>query len=497
MFRNPRVVELIRAYKPIWALDHAAALLSWDCETYMPQRGAAPRGEARAQLALMKKKRLMDISMQLRRIENINDFDDYDAGIVRVLGRDAHYYSKVPSNLISKFEKVTTQAVVAWERAFNRSSFRLFKPWLNQIVDLKRQEAEKLEFQKHPYNVFLDNYEEGITVDDMDKLFDQLIPRSQSILRRVKKSGKFQSETALERQAYGREEMRRANGSLLRLFGAPSKRFRLDTSRHPFTAKISTDDVRITTKYSATDFRKSIYSTLHEYGHALYDLQIDRHLAYTPLGRGASSGIHESQSRFWENIIGRSSAFVNLVLPKLTKDLRFLAGYDSGEVLQYFNAVGPGLIRMDADEISYNFHIEMRYEIEKGLLDGKISVSDLPSLWSDKIERYVGMKPKTDSEGILQDIHWSTGTFGYFPCYTIGNIVSAMVFHRIQMDVNLDSEVHSGRFGVIASWLREKIHRWGATYAPKVLQERALGERYNPRYLMDYLENKFLNVREQ
>jgi carboxypeptidase Taq len=240
-------------------------------------------------------------------------------------------------------------------------------------------------------------------------------------------------------------------------------------------------------------FKETVFSLIHECGHALYDLQIDPALEYTPLSRGVSLGVHESQSRFWENIVGRGREFTKLIYPIFQKHLPFLKGHSEQDVYRYFNMVRPSPIRVDADELTYNFHIVLRYEIEKKIIDGSLAVSEIPSYWMDKMEEFVGFRPKSDAEGALQDIHWGNGYFGYFPTYSLGNVIGGMIFDRIQKDVKLTEVVKRGDLGPIKAWLKEHIHKYGATYSPKELQEKLFNETYNPQHLLSYLEQKFLS----
>ncbi len=492
MFRSDAINEILQKYKAVWALNHSSALMSWDLETYMPEGGARPRGEAQAQLALLRQKFVIDLRGLIERSDEAQDLNDSEKGVLRVLRRDLHYFTMVPPRLIEELQKVTTEATVVWRDARKKSSFSIFKPYLEKIVDLKRQEADKLGYERHPYNALADMYEEGITIDDLDRIFSMLVPSLKRILAKVERDGRFPQRDSLESKKYDAEAMKRVNDKLIEILGMPMNRFRMDVSTHPFTDTIAQDDVRITTRYEGRDFRATMFSVIHEAGHAIYELQVDEALGYTPLAGGVSSGVHESQSRFWENVLGRSEQFASLVLPILKKNLPFLSRFGSERVYRYFNMVRPSLIRVDADELTYNFHIALRYDIEKKLLDGKLSVSDLPALWNDTMQDYIGVKPKKDSEGVLQDIHWSGGSFGYFPCYSLGNVIAGMVWYSIEKEISLKDAIRRREFEMLKGWLKEKIHKWGSTYAPKDLQMRAFGEAYNPARFVSYLEDKFL-----
>lgn len=485
------IQEVLEKYKPIWALEHATSLLEWDLETYMPEQGSKPRGFAQAQLALMKQQRITDLAGLISKAEKQSDLSDYDKGVLRVLKRDVDYYSKVPPKLLEDLQRTTTEATVVWREARRKSDFPMFKPYLEKIVYLKRQEAEKLGYNGHPYNALMNRFEEELTVKDVDRIFSELVPELKRILSKVTVEGRFPATHPLESIRYEEAAMRKVNGEVLRMLDMPEKTFRLDVSTHPFTSGMSIEDVRITTRYEGIDFRETMYSLIHECGHALYDLQLDPSFEYTPLARGTSLGVHESQSRFWENIVGRSREFTRLVYPTLKKTLPFLSGHSEEDVYLYFNMVRPSLIRVAADELTYNFHIVLRYNVEKMLIGGETDVSEIPSIWNDGMEEYVGVRPGNDAEGVLQDIHWSSGAFGYFPTYSLGNVIAGMVLTMIRKDIDFEHTVSQGEFGKIRKWLQDHIHALGATYSPKELQKRIFGETYNPQHLVSYLQRKF------
>jgi len=272
------------------------------------------------------------------------------------------------------------------------------------------------------------------------------------------------------------------------------KRFRMDISTHPFTETMGLNDIRITTRYEGIDFKKSIFSTIHEAGHALYNLQCDQSLSFSPIEGGTSLGLHESQSRFWENIVCRSMPFVQLISPLIRKQIDFTNQTTDDELYLYFNNVKADYIRVDADEVTYNLHIAIRYEIEKKIFGDELSVSEIPEFWNDRMEQLLGVRPTKDSEGVLQDTHWSSGLFGYFPTYTLGNLVSAIIASKMRKDLEeYQEDIKRGNFDPIRKWLRLKIHQYGSAFAPKVLLDKKLNEGYNPDYFVNYLETKYLD----
>lgn len=429
-----RINELLKEYKFVWAIDHANSLLGWDLEVNMPVEAASARGEALAYLALIRREYLLRLKDLVSKYEDAKDLTDFErGGVIRVLKRELKYYTSIPPEIIEELNRTTTKAAVVWREARRESNFDKFKPYLSKIVELERAIADKLGYEGHPYNALLDLYEEGFTVNDADSVFNTLLPNLKSILEKILSEGKYPSRHPLEEVPYDVNVMKSINEELLKILDMPvGTRFRMDVSAHPFTTSMSINDVRITTRYEGKDFRATMFSVIHESGHAMYELMIDPSLEMTPVGRGVSMGVHESQSRFWENIIGRSREFVHLIYPLLRERLPFLKDYGEEDVYRYFNIVRPSLIRVDADEVTYNFHIALRYEIEKGgLIAGKLDVSDLPSLWNDFMDKYLGVRPRNDAEGVLQDIHWSQGSFGYFPTYTLGNVIAGMIYAKL------------------------------------------------------------------
>lgn len=491
MFSNTLIRQIVENYKPVWALRHASSMFDWDLETYMPLEAAKSRGFAQAQVALMRQQRVLDLAELVGKAEKLGNLNDYEKGIVRTINRELKYFVKVPPNLIEEMQRTQTEATVVWREARRKSDFSMFQAYLEKIIELKKKEAEKLGYEGHPYNALLDIFEEGLTTSDVDKIFSALVPNSKRIFERILHSRKFPSYHKLEEVGYEENAMKLVNQEILKILGMPDRRFRMDVSTHPFTSGISLDDVRITTRYEGKSFRETIYSVIHECGHALYDLQIEHAYEYTPLATGASLGVHESQSRFWENIIGRSKGFTKILLPVLRRNLPFMSRFTEDDVYKYFNLVRPSPIRVTADEVTYNFHIAVRYEIEKKLIGGEAVVSEVPSLWNDMMEEYVGVRPKSQSDGVLQDVHWSGGMIGYFPTYSLGNVIAGMINNLIQRDMDLHDTLERGDVNEIKVWLRDHIHKWGSSYSPKELQHKIFREVYNTEHLVKYLEEKY------
>jgi len=493
LFSNPLIVDLLAKYRPIAAMTYSSSLLGWDLEINMPEAGAAARGKAQAELGLLRQKMTLDLASLVEKAEKQEKLNDAERGVIRVLKRDIQFYQKVPPDLLEELQKAITEAAIPWREAREKSEFRIFQPHLEKITELKRKQAAHLDPSTHPYNALLDLTEEGLTTSDLDKIFGELIPELKRILAKTLAEGAFPEKHPLEDVDYDVPAMRQVNGKLLSLLGMPMNRFRLDVSTHPFSTRIAGDDVRITTRYEPKNFKAPIYGLIHECGHALYELQVDHELDMTPVGGGVSSGIHESQSRFWENIVGRSKQFVSMSYPILNGSLSFLSLYEEDQVYYYVNSVRPSLIRVEADELTYNFHIAMRYELEKKLLEGTISVPELPTVWDDMIEEYIGKRPRNSAEGVLQDIHWSWGQYATFPSYSLGNVVAGMLWNTLTEKKLLPIEGEESLFP-LKNWLAENLHKPGATYSPKELLTRVFSRGYEPSGLANYLENKYLKV---
>ncbi len=503
LFKDVVILKLIERLKTNWALGHAMALLSWDSETYMPEAGNMERGVAKAELSVLSRKILLsnETKMLLEIAENRLDYlNTYERGLVRVVRRQIDKLEKLPEDFLYKFVQTTTRAFQVWKNAKAKADFKLFQPVLEEIIELSRKKAEYLGYEKHPYNALLDLYEEGLTVDDVDSMFEVIIPASKNVLERVLEEGYYPQTHPLEEEPYDKDKMVQANRRVLDLLGYPWSKARMDVSPHPFTISIGVNDVRITTWYpvingATRDFKRSLYAVIHEFGHALYELQVDPRLAFTPLASGVSMGVHESQSRFWENIVGRNMEFVKKIKPILDDTIGITRNYSVEEIYRYVNIVRPSLIRVEADEVTYNFHIYIRYEIEKRLIEGSLSVSEVPEVWNSMMEELLGVRPSNDAEGVLQDIHWSHGSIGYFPTYSLGNVISAQVLATIEREAGkLEDILAEGEDGItkIREILKEKIHRWGSTLPPKELIEKATGEQVNPEHFVNYLEKKYI-----
>ncbi len=496
VFRNELIRDILTRYRRIWALNHAESVLGWDMEVYMPKEGITERSVAQGELAVLSHELLLspsfvDLVNKSKRIENLNEFE---RGVVRVLDRSIRIAKAFPPEFVKELAETRSKATSVWNEAKRKDDYKLFEPWLDKIIELSRKAADYLGYDEYPYDALLDLYEEGLRVRDLETIFNNLENSLRPLIKKVLEESWAPSKHPLEKERYDVEKMKIANVEILKILGFPiGLRSRIDISPHPFTTEFGIKDVRITTRYEGYDFRRSLLAAIHEFGHALYELQQDERFMFTPIAGGVSLGIHESQSRFWENIIGRSKEFTRLIYPILSKYLPFLKNYSVEEIYKYFNIVRPDLIRVEADEVTYNLHIILRYRLEKLMINEGVKAKELPDLWNEEMERLLGIRPKTYREGILQDIHWAHGTIGYFPTYSLGTLLAVQIRAHIFKDIpDMYELVLKGNFTPIKEWLKDKIHRYGSVYPPKVLIAKSLGEALNPEYFIAYIREKYL-----
>ena len=489
--------ELRTRVAEIVDLGQVAGVLGWDQETMMPPKGAESRATQMATLSSISHERFTNprVGELLTALEQPGaqkHLTDIDRALVRVVRRDYDRSAKLPGSLVRELALATTRGVESWRRARRASSWTLFAPDLRKVVDLKRQEAACVGYSDHPYDALLDEYEPGATCAQLTPLFDRLRRDTLALLARIDRAQRKLDRSIIE-QAYDRSKQAAFGALILERMGFDFDGGREDTSSHPFTTSFGPTDVRITTRYDDHDFAVAFYATVHEGGHALYDQGIPADLARTGLGECASLGIHESQSRLWENIVGRSLPFWKFALPKLRDLFPAQVGSATPELMVgAVNQVARSLIRVEADEVTYNLHIILRFELERRLIGGEIDVDALPSLWGEKMGEYLGIEVPNDADGVLQDTHWGSGLFGYFPTYSLGNLYGAQLWAAIRRDLpDVEERLSAGEFRVILTWLRQRVHRHGRVYLPGELIQRATGEPLNPRYLTRYLNEKY------
>ncbi len=496
--QSKKVQKLLDHYKQIAILGKTNALVRWDLEVCLPEKGGEERAEQSAYLVELATERWLDKDFRkiLEEIK-VSGLNKEEKAIIRNLRYAAKFYHRVPKEVIIEEAKTTAKAFLAWKRAKRESKFKDFLSHLVKIVKLQRIIADHLGYKKNPYDALLDLYEPGLTVDFCQKIFSKLQPASTEIVRKVKKTKKYRQKQTLVggEMVYPQPDQERLALFVAKTIGYDLSAGRLDTSPHPFTIHPGRYDVRITTRYHEDDFLDSFTSTMHETGHALYEQGINEEYTNTPLGGGVSLGVHESQSRFWENQIGRSREFVRFLTPVIHAFYpQQLSNAGPDDLFALFNEIKPGPIRVEADEVTYNLHIILRFEIEDALINNRLNPRDLPDAWNRKMKKYLGVVPKTDSEGVLQDIHWSHGSFGYFPTYTLGNLYAAQFAATMGKELVIGELVGKGNFGTILSWLRENIHQYGSLYWPDELIRKITGKKLDPNHFLKYIKNKYTGI---
>jgi carboxypeptidase Taq len=419
--------------------------------------------------------------------------DAQTAREVHQLRREYNQIRRIPMEEYVAYTRLLNDAQSVWHTAKATNDFALFCPYLQQIVDYNRKFAGYYDPTKAPYDALLDQYEQGTTMEMLDRYFAQVRETVVPLLERVVAAPQVDSDFL--HQTFPVETQRVLSDYLMEVMGIDRSHCAIGETEHPFTTNFNNKDVRITTHYYPDDFVSSMYSVIHEGGHALYELNTDDALAYTCLAGGVSMGIHESQSRFYENIIGRSEAFIGLILPKLQELFpQQLAGVTAQQLYKAVSRGEPGLIRTEADELTYSLHIMVRYEIEKQLIDGTLAAKDVPQVWNRLYKEYLGLDVPNDTLGCLQDSHWSGGSLGYFPSYSLGSAYGAQLLAVMNREMDFYGEVANGNLAVITAWLKEHIHRFGCLYDPGVLLEMACGEPFDPKYYTDYLTKKYSEI---
>ncbi len=488
----------------ITRINSAASVLSWDQETHMPAGGGEARAEQIAVLQGIAHDKLVspDIERVLaatvdpatgQAIDQPGDlWDEPSRSLLREIWRDFSRAKRLPSDFVIRLSRETSLAQQVWAEAKEQNNFRQFLPNLRTVLALKREEAEYLEYKTSPYDALLDVYEPGSTIATLRPLFTQMKARLVPLLKRVTQSPN-QIDDSILRHSYDQARQLEFGRLVLIAMGYDFERGRLDLSAHPFTTSFHPTDVRVTTRVHEHELQSCLFSCIHEGGHGLYDQGLDQRYFGTPLGESVSLGIHESQSRMWENCVGRSRAFWRFFYPVLQQTFHHqLRGIDMEHFYAAINCVKPSFIRVEADELTYNLHIMLRFEIEQDLIEGRTQPDDLPGIWNQKMQEYLGITPPTDAEGVLQDVHWSFGAFGYFPTYTLGNLYSVQFFEQAKLEIpHLDDEIAAGQLTVLRRWLEQKIHRWGRMFTPDHLAQRVTGKSINPEPFLTYLEKKY------
>jgi carboxypeptidase Taq len=479
-------------------LKKVDSLLGWDQRVNMPPGGAETRGQQQATVGRLAHERQTSAELgrlleALRRDAASMDPDGIDARLITAASRDFDRAVRVPASHVEELAQVTAGAYQAWHEARGSSRFAIFEPWLVKVVDLARRYAGYFPGAAHPYDPLLDQYEPGMTSADVRRIFGPLREKQAALVKKA--AARPPVDDSFLRQPFDEAAQLAFGREVITRFGFDWNRGRQDFAPHPFCEGISTGDVRITTRVDPRFLSMALFGTMHEAGHALYEQGFDAELARTPLASGASLAVHESQSRLWENLVGRSRPFWACFYPRLQELFPQLRGVELDRFWRGINAVRPSLIRVEADEATYNLHIMLRMENEIGLLDGTIAVKDLPRAWNARMQEFLGVQPPDDARGVLQDVHWSTGALGYFPTYALGNLVSVQLWEKLRDEVGgVDDQVAAGRFDGLLTWLREKVHRHGRVFPPQELVRRVTGSAIDAAPYLRYLERKLGDV---
>jgi carboxypeptidase Taq len=489
--------RLLNLSREIRLLYSSMAVLDWDQKTYIPKGGVENRGNQLALLAGIGHQKstapeIGDLLKQLEASPLASEPGSFEAANIREIKHSYDKLVKIPQSLVEELTKVTTVAHEVWADARAKSDFSIFFPYLEKIIKLKLQQAEAVGYEKHPYDALLDDFEPGATIDQVANVFAQFRQELVDLVKAITNSGKTPDASILLRNypvdgqsTFGREAAA--------AIGYDFERGRLDATVHPFCTGIGPGDVRITTRYNPNHFGQAFFGILHEAGHGMYEQELDPERFGTPGGESVSLGIHESQSRMWENLVGRSRAFWKHFFPRAQKIYPEALGKVKFDDFYFaINEVKPSFIRVEADEVTYNLHILVRFEIEQAFLSGDLPPKDIPGAWNEKFKSYFGLVPPDDAKGCLQDVHWSSGYIGYFPTYSLGNLYSAQFFAQAKKDLgDLDKQFARGEFGKLKGWLKEKIHRQGQRYRAEELVKVVTGKPLSHRPSMDYLKAKY------
>lgn len=492
-----QLCELAREVQLIETIEH---LLDWDERTLLPPAGGAYRADQIAYVVGLHHQKQTDPRMGDLLAELANSplaADPYsDSGaVIRLVKRDYDKKTRLPQALVEELARVSVLAQQVWVEARRDNDFARFRPHLEKIVELKRKEAAAVGYTDTPYDPLLDDFEPGEVTANVAQVLaalrDALVPLVQAIAdsqRRPDVSILHREYPLDAQEAFGRK--------IAAAIGFDFQGGRLDRSVHPFCAGLGPGDVRLTTRYNLHDFGDAFYSILHEAGHGIYDQGLPREHFGLPIGQYVSSGIHESQSRMWENLVARSRPFWEHAYPQAQAAFPSALGdVKLDDFYAAINDVRPSLIRVDADEVTYNLHILIRFELEQALIEDRLQVADLPTAWNEKYEHCLGITPPTDSEGVMQDIHWSAALFGYFPSYALGNLYAAQFFAKASQDLGgLDGQFRRGNFTPLREWLQVNIHRHGRRFSPAELIQRVTGEPLSHRALMEHLSGKFVEL---
>lgn len=492
--------EFLDYIRKMQAYEEAINVMYWDLRTGAPKKGVQQRSEVIGMLSTEAFEMLVSDQMNeyltaLSKEEVYENLQFITQKAIDILKKEYNKNKVIPPKEYREYVTLCTKAESVWEEAKEKSDFQLFAPYLQKLVDYNKKLINYWGYEGNKYNALLNEYEPGITVETLDRVFSQVRERIVPLVKKISESS-IKPNTDFIFKKFTKENQKQLSEFLLKELGYDFDAGRLDETVHPFEITLNRNDVRVTTKYDEYDFRTAIFGTIHECGHAIYEQNISQELEGTLLCSGTSMGIHESQSLFYENFVGRNKGFWRRYFDKL-KD--YSNEQFSGVRLdQYYEAINeskPSLIRIEADELTYCLHIMIRYEIEKALFNDDISVEELPRIWNEKYEEYLGVTPPTDAQGVLQDVHWAGGSFGYFPSYALGYMYAAQIKNAMIKDLpNFDELIETGQFEEIKDWLAYKIHQFGRTKKPLEIMKDVTGEELNAQHLVEYLEEKYKKI---
>jgi len=491
-----KLSQLKTLLNEVFDLYNVIGLLKWDQQVNQPPGGTHNRSHQLSTLYRLYHSRytsdeigqlLEDLGLYAAQLEPDSD----DARLIKVTTRRYKKLTRLPADLVAEIAQVVGEAHLAWEQARPAADFARFRPYLERIVELRRRQAELFGPNDHIYDSLLDEYEPGLKTADVQAIFSALRTQQVALIQAIKE--RPQVDDHFLHQHYDEKSQWDFGVEVISRFGYDWNCGRQDKSSHPFTETIGPGDVRITTRFLKDYAASALFSTMHECGHALYEQGIDPGLSRSPLGSGASLAVHESQSRLYENLVGRSHDFWLHYYPRLQAYFSTqLGNVDLETFYRGINKVEPSLIRVEADEATYNLHIMLRLELEIALIEGSIAVKDLPEAWNSRMQEYLGLTPPNDGQGVLQDIHWSSGDIGYFSTYALGNLISAQLWECVNQDIpDLPDQIRRGEFTGLTSWMKEKVHRHGAKFEPQELVQRITGSKIDPAPYLRYLNAKY------
>lgn len=493
---NQLYTELMEYIKKAMAYREALTLFEWDSETLAPEESMEYTAKTIGIISgeyfnTLINKEVKSLLEQLSTEEAQKELSFYEKAIIKNLNKTYEQMEKIPVDEYTAFRELTAKASGIWSRARKNKSFSDFAPTLGQIIEYQKKFAgyRKKEGQ-HLYNILLDDFEEGFTIEKLDVFFDKIKTAVVPLLKEI--TEKKEIDKSYNHLFYSPDKQREFAHYISEYVGFDFRKGVLAESAHPFTTNLHNHDVRITTHIYENNLESSIFSMIHECGHGIYEMNIDDSITQTPIGGGSSMGVHESQSRFFENMLGRSEAFWTPVYPRLQNLFKEqLENVSLSHFVAGINKAKPGLIRTEADELTYSLHIIIRYELEKMIFNNEVTIEDLPAIWNQKYKEYLGIEPLDASQGILQDIHWSGGSFGYFPSYAIGSAVAAQIYYHMEKVLPVKEYLLQGNITPIKDYLREHIHKYGASKNTTELLTDMMNEDLNADYYVNYLTEKY------